>query len=274
LSPTLQRKLANTIYDPSIREELFPGIKSLYVVTHSHHFLDHVCFDNNFSVSRSGLSVNLTKINSITESHDLVFNMLGDDLSSLFLPEVIILMEGDSDVIFLRKILSDIFPGVLISLVSCGGDGKVANEFNRLRQVFPDYHCTPYRNRTLIVLDAKNNTKTGAFTRVGIPVTNVVRLKKNGIEYYYPTAVLSKIFGVSEDICKELTLDSNNIYIGGVSKSKVEIAKDIVSNLTTETKIDDEIISEIVQKVETIIGKAGSNQPINADGENACGLEI
>lgn len=246
LSPLLQRQLAGIMYNDALRQELFPNISSLYIVTHSHHFLARRQLDANFAVKKEGSDIMLTQIADLPSYHDLVIRMLGDDLSSLFLPETIVLAEGPSDAKFLQKVLSDRIPERELAVVDCGGDGRVSPFFDQLTRLFPDFHRSPYRTRTFIVLDAVNSVKERAFTRAGIPASNVVRLSMNGIEYYYPRDLLARVFGMATLADDEIVLEKENVIIGGVTKKKVDVAKDVVALMSHETDINEEIAEKVV----------------------------
>ena len=180
--------------------------------------------------------------------------MLGDDLSAFFLPQAIILVEGLSDQAFLRKILSLEFPNVELSIVDCGGEGNISKFFHQLLSLLPDFDHSPYRTRTLIVLDAANGAKDGSFTRSGLPTTHIARLKMNGIEYYYPRHLLAQVFGVAKVSEEEIILENENIKIGGVTKNKVKVAEQIVATLDSSVEVDDEILDKIIKPIRNMLG--------------------
>ena len=253
LSPHLQRELAGIIFDEDLREELFPSIQSLFIATHRHHFLARGQLDANFVVQKAGSKVSLKQVMDTSTYHDLLLRMLGDDLGAFFMPKAIILVEGPSDKVFFERIFAEEFPGVELSIVNCGGDGRIAVFFNQLLALLPNFHCSPYRSRTFIILDAVNSVKDGAFTRAGIPSSNVVRLDKNGIEFYYPINFLAQVFGVAEALEDSIILSEETVTIGDVTKKKVEVAQEIVLKMKGEIPINDELTRKVLGPIRSML---------------------
>lgn len=246
LSPSLQRKLSTIIYTESSRQELFPQLRNVYVVTHSHHFLDRNTLDNNYIVTKSYKRIRVEPIYTISDYHRLVLDMLGDNLTTFLLPEMFVLVEGPSDARFLGKIFDIHLPGKFVSVIDCGGDGRIAGKFDTLSRLLPNFHKTPYRNRTFVVLDANNSTKTGAFTRHGIPESNIVKLSHNGIEYYYPPEVVAEIVGCTREQAEALTVSGNDVSVAGVNFPKTRMAEEVANRVTIELPLAHELESALL----------------------------
>ena len=103
------------LYDTAQRVKLCPHLKQLYVATHSHIFLDRTTYSNNFVVTKDARHITARPIGSVSNLHQLQFNMLGNELESLFLPSAIVVVEGESDVTFLNKVLELHLPGVRVA---------------------------------------------------------------------------------------------------------------------------------------------------------------
>jgi predicted ATP-dependent endonuclease of OLD family len=61
LTPSLQQKLSDLIFNVDKRNEIFPHLKNVYIATHSHLFLDRTDIENNFTVNKSSDEINFRK---------------------------------------------------------------------------------------------------------------------------------------------------------------------------------------------------------------------
>lgn len=122
LSPTLQRKLADIVIRGHQRETLFPHKPHVVLSTHSHLFLDRDVPENNYVVSKSGNLITAKACTSVIELHDIQFRLLGNDLSELFLPDIVLFVEGETDKLFLERVLALTLPPSRIVIEACGGD--------------------------------------------------------------------------------------------------------------------------------------------------------
>ena len=69
--------------------------------------------------------------------------MLGNELESIFLPSAIVIVEGDSDVTFITRVVQLHIPDRKVAIVRAGGDGEVQNKLNVLREAFGDLATSP-----------------------------------------------------------------------------------------------------------------------------------
>ena len=143
LSPRIQAVLARFLYDKEHRQQFCPHLRQLYIVTHSHLFLDRGVFSNNYVVSKAGHVVSVKPVQSVGDFHQLQFNMLGNELESIFLPSAIVIVEGDSDVTFITRVVQLHIPDRKMAIVRAGGDGEVQNKLNVLREAFGDLATSP-----------------------------------------------------------------------------------------------------------------------------------
>ena len=72
-----------------------PHLKSLFIATHSHIFLDRSAYENNFVVTKRDKLISARQLNTASDLHEVQFNMLGNDLELLYLPAAIVLVEGE-----------------------------------------------------------------------------------------------------------------------------------------------------------------------------------
>ncbi|WP_210250168.1 AAA family ATPase, partial [Microvirga aerophila] len=78
LAPQMQRKLAYLLSDEEMRRTHFPHLKSVFISTHSHLFLDKKVLRNNFIVSRQDLQISVQRVETIQQFHQLQFDLLGE----------------------------------------------------------------------------------------------------------------------------------------------------------------------------------------------------
>ena len=241
LSPGIQARLARFLYDANERAAFCPHLKRLFVATHSHNFLDRSTYSNNFLVTKNGKDISLRAVGSITDLHQLQFNMLGNELESLFLPSAIVIVEGDSDVTYLNKVLELHLPGVRVAMVCAHGEGEVRSKLNFFKEAFGDVASSLYRSRLFVVFDQEISTSLGKIATQGVIPENTILLSKNGIEHYYPRPLLATAFHCDVSDVGSIRLESDPINYNGHRLSKKNLAKLVASNLTTGHGLDSEV---------------------------------
>lgn len=253
LSPRIQGALARALYDPRMRYEYFPHLKQAFVVTHSHLFLDREVLSNNYIVEKSGNTVTARPIRSTAELHELQFGMLGNDLEHLFMPAAVVVVEGDSDMIFMTRLFSLHTPNRRVSIVSSGGDGPTKDKVRTLSEGFGDLSMSPYRSRIFVVLDATHDAKKSSITRQGVLDENIWVWSKNGIEWYYPRQHVAAAFKCSEADLANVDLGTDKITVNSITLPKKDLARFVVSRVTLSDKLDPELIA-FLDKVKRAIG--------------------
>ena len=63
----------------------------------------------------------------------------------------------------------------------------------------------------------------------------IVMWPKNGIEYYYPTGILAALFSTSLEQVSQLTIDADRVSINGITKTKNELATEVIRQLSEAT---------------------------------------
>jgi len=252
LSPRIQAFLARALYDSDIRKEYFPHLKQVFVVTHSHLFLDRNILSNNHIVEKAGDVVSCRPVESIAEFHQLQFGMLGNDLEHLFMPAAVVVVEGPCDTTYLARIFALHIPSRRISIVVSHGDGETLDKVNTIAEGFGDIHSSPYRPRLFVVLDAEHSTKKTRLVTRGVLNENIQVWKNNGIEYYYPKKHVAAVFRCDEAELQEVDLGAEPVKVKSISMSKVDLAREIVPRVTVDDSLDLEI-SEFLEKVKRAI---------------------
>lgn len=248
LSPRIQAVLARALYDTDTRQKYFPHLKQVFVVTHSHLFLDRNVLSNNYIVEKAGDVVSCRSVQSIAELHQLQFGMLGNDLEHLFMPAAVVVVEGPCDTTYLARIFALHIPNRRISIVVAHGDGGALAKVNTLAEGFGDIHSSPYRPRLFVVLDAKHSAKKARLVGHGLLDDNIQVWRNNGIEYYYPKKRVAGAFRCDETELRGVDLGTEPVTIKSISMSKVDLANAVVPKVDVDDPLDPEI-SEFLEKV-------------------------
>ena len=84
--------------------------------------------------------------------------------------------------------------------------------------------------------------------RKGIPESQIVTWSENGIEHYYPEAIMREIFGG----IGEIIISGDEITMCGVMERKLELARKVASKITKETKFSEEFENKIFALINRI----------------------
>lgn len=232
LEPRLQKFLFQAIKDKATPE------KKIFIATHSHHFLDYNKIDNNYICQREENSK--IYLDTVSDLEPVIFKLLGNTLSGLFLPEKVLVLEGPSDINFLDKVLS-LTNKKGFSFQDTGGIGSTTSAIQAVTQ-FLKFTCSAakiYKDKTFVIID--NPTKVRDVTKRGwegllTNVNQICTLSQNGIEYYYPERILQEVFNTSDkrkQIVEGYLLANPNEY-NGIRKSKTELSKMVAEKLISE----------------------------------------
>jgi hypothetical protein len=248
LSPRIQAILSRALYDADTTQKYFPHLKQVFVVTHSHLFLDRNILSNNYIVEKAGDVVSCRPVQSIAELHQLQFGMLGNDLEHLSMPAAVVVVEGPCDTTYLARLFALHIPNRQISIVVAHGDGGALAKVKTLSEGFGDIHSSPYQPRLFVVLDAKHSAKKSRLVGQGVLQDNIQVWKNNGIEYYYPKKRVSAAFRCDEAELEGVDLGAEPVTVKSISMSKVDLANTVVPQVTVDDPLDPEI-SEFLDKV-------------------------
>ena len=250
LSPEAQGVIADFLFDPVQRAEHFPHLTSLVLATHSPIFLNRREIATNYVVSRVDLAIGLRRLATIQDLSGLQFLLLGNRLETLFLPSAIILVEGQSDHVFITRVLALRYPGSLTSIVQCGGDGRMPEILATARTLLGDIQRSPYHNRIFCILDAEHGrTLRDQLARTGVSGENIVVWAGNGIEFVYPEDVLRELFGAAEG----LVIQDDSVTLNGVSKRKKELAELVSAYLTDATHHRTELQEKLLKPLDRLL---------------------
>lgn len=253
LSPKLQKIISKALSDNVIRKEYFPHLKSVWVSTHSHIFLDKTDFSNNFKVIKNQNQISITPIESLSEFNELQFDLLGNDIEELFLPSLIVIVEG-TEIDYFKRIFKIRYPNRKITVVNAGGDGKILDKLRLMDEIMGGISKSPYDGKVLVILDKVISVKVKKIAEKGIPEENIIKWDKNGIEYYYPKEILSSIFSCGEDIIEDkIEILDSKIKINGIEKKKSELVKEVILELNANTIYPDEMNEKLFKRIDSLL---------------------
>lgn len=234
ISPEAQGVLADFLFDRAHREKYFPHIKTLVFATHSTVFLDRRVIPNNYTVEKIGDEISIRPVSSLSELNRVHFFLLGNRFETLYLPSVIVLVEGKCDHRFIERCLALRFPSAQISVISANSDSRIKEVLTIARGLLTDLQRSPYRDRIFVVLDSVHSASLPQqLVEMGLPAVNIIKWPLNGIEHYYPPSSLDSVFGLGGDIA----IVGDHVSRNGLTYTKGELLERVVATLTTETAL-------------------------------------
>jgi len=251
VSPEAQGAFSDFLFDPEIRGEYFGHIKTLIVATHSTIFLDRVNITNNHFVTKMGDEIDIDQVTSIADINRIHFFLLGNRLESLYMPTSIVIVEGKTDYSYIERVLHVRYPDVRFSIISANSDNRIRDVFNVTKSLFGDIQKSPYQNRVFAILDSVHGSGLiQQLVKMGMPEDNIIVWSKNGIEYYYPPSILAEIFHSKDQI----TIEGDQITLNNLTYTKNDLVGMVIPKITETTEYNQEFESELLEKIEAIIG--------------------
>lgn len=251
ISPEAQGILADFLFDRHHRATYFPHIKTIVFATHSTIFLDRTRITNNYTVEKVGDEISIYPIQSQADFNSIHFFLLGNRFETLYLPSAIVLVEGKCDDKFVERVLALRYPASQISVISANSDTRIKEVLNVAKSLLADIQRSPYRDRIFVILDSVHSAGLpDQLVAMGIPRDNIVVWPKNGIEFYYPPALIDTIFGAGA----EVTIDGDVISRNGISHNKVALVGKVSSMLQADTEMHEEFETRFLQRLTQRLG--------------------
>jgi predicted ATPase len=245
LSPRIQRSLAELLHDGKQREATFPHLKQVVLATHSQHFLNRTDLSANYVVSKSGSDISLERITDIARFHQLQFNLLGNSLDALFLPSAIVYVEGQTDQKYIERITSTRFPTRNVVIVRAGSDGEIKQRLYALKESLGDLQKSPLRQRIFVVVDSTHSRGLkDELVSIGLEPSNFIAWKYNGIEFVYPSSVMSTVFGCTEDQLSNMVMIGDTLSLNGITLTKNALCDRVLAALRAETALPEELVTQ------------------------------
>ena len=253
LGPRIQASVSGFLQDAARRRQYFPHLQQVFVATHSHIFLHRGDLQSNFVVSKREREITIKRVASISDFHRLQFNLLGNELETLFIPSAIVIVEGKTDQAYLDKVISARFPGRNITILSSQGDVK--RRIAALRDVLGDFTKSPLRDRVFVVLDSVHQPGLrNELATMGVVATNIVRWDANGIEYLYPSTIVSTIFSCDQSQHTQLRISDDRVEMNGIVHTKAALSDEVLARMTAETQLPMELETKLLAPLAVAIG--------------------
>lgn len=251
ISPEAQGILADFLYDKSHRAKYFSHIKTLIFATHSTIFLDRRTLTNNFTVEKKADQISVRQVISQADFNRIHFFLLGNRFETLYLPSLIVLVEGKSDHSFIQRVLTVQFPDHQFSVINCNSDSRIKEILNTARNLLTDIQKSPYRDRIIAVLDSVHNEGLrGTLTSMGMLDENIVVWSSNGIEHLYPSEILNEIYGNGGAI----NIVGDQVSRNSITYSKSELSERVSARVTPTSSMSPEFQQKILDLVRNRIG--------------------
>ncbi len=251
ISPEAQGILADFLFDRQHRAKYFPHIKTIVFATHSTIFLDRNRITNNYTVEKVGDEISIQPIQSQADFNSIHFFLLGNRFETLYLPSAIVLVEGKCDDAFVERVLALRYPASQISVISANSDSRIKEILNIAKGLLADIQRSPYRDRIFVILDSVHSAGLpDQLVAMGIPKDNIVVWPKNGIEFYYPPALIDKVFGAGA----EITIAGDLVSRNGISHNKAELVGKVSSMLEADTEMHEEFEARFLQRLAQRLG--------------------
>ena len=246
ISPEAQGVFSDFLFNKEIRDRYFGHIKTLVLATHSTIFLDRNEITNNYFVEKDGDLIDITRVQNISDINRMHFFLLGNRLETLYMPSVIIIVEGKCDYKYINRMINIHFENSNVSVIQANGDSRIKEIFNLTKNLFGDIQKSPYKDRIFAVLDSVHGKGlTASLESMGLPKDNIVIWQKNGIEYYYPKQILQSIYGSTG----EVEINGDMVKLNGIEYNKNQLAELVVNKLTKETALPQEFSEEFMDKI-------------------------
>ncbi len=246
ISPEAQGVLADFLFDRAHRAKYFSHIRTLVFATHSTVFLDRRHIANNYLVSKTGDEISVRQVATHADFSQIHFFLLGNRFETLYLPSLIVLVEGKTDHKFVERVLALHFPQAQISVVPANSDSRIKEVLSVAKGLLTDLQRSPYRDRIFVVLDATHSAGLpDQLVQMGLLRENIVVWQRNGIEHYYPPTLLDSVFGVGAD----LQINGDDVSRNGIKYSKNDLADKIVALLEQATPLSEEFRSDLIDKI-------------------------
>lgn len=229
LEPSLQKVLFQAIKDKASSD------KKIFISTHSHHFLDYENMDNNYICQRN--SGGKITIETVSDLQPIIFRLLGNTLSSLLMPEYIIIVEGPSDRTIIDKSLKLLGKNGYV-IHSANSNSNITSSAKTIETFlkFNKETKSIYQDRIYVIADLATEKKKEWENLLKNPKKQLIILPKNGIEYFYPEKILQAIFSTNDtqDQILDQYLKSKQLEYNGKKISKPELATQVAERIKSE----------------------------------------
>lgn len=193
---SLEPKKARVLAD--ILKEKADSEKQIIIATQSHLFLNRDSVADNYRVAMNGSGTSLQPLSTEEEMVEIVYDMLGNSLGDIFMPDNFLIVEGSSDDYIARKV-RDLLGASSINLkvFSAQGVDNAEPSFKVIERMFKVIGAShsPYAGRIVFLFDQitdplKKKVVDKIEAKVG--AVRCIQLDQPNIEEYLPDALYVK----------------------------------------------------------------------------------
>jgi recombinational DNA repair ATPase RecF len=222
LHPTAQRNLKNVLI------ELSATIDQVFINTHSSVLVadDHE-IQQIFKVEKFNKETTIFPIGEFDKPY-IVYELLGGSPSDLLLPRNFLIVEGPSEVEFLKRVIKRHYPDKCqIQIISAEGDTDQAERtINSIEKAFSPLNKSLYRSRIQILCDKPSPKKIGG---VNDFLDRFLDLKKNNQILFLNNGSLEECYPNHED-WKRTSIEVSTMS----GKQKRKLAKRVGNEITKD----------------------------------------
>ena len=247
ISPETQSEFAELLFDREQRRRYFPHIRSLVIATHSTVFLDRSEIRNNFFVDKRGDVIDLSEIETVGDISRLHFFLLGNRFESLYLPSIIIIVEGSTDHEYIKRVVEIKYSDRNVSIFCANSDSRTKEILFTIKSLLGTIQGSPYQDRIFVVLDSvHSHGLRDSLIKQGMAEENVIVWTANGIEHYYPAQCLRTVFSGTGD----LGIEGDWVELNGIKFTKKQLSDKILPLITVHTVYPDEFCNEFLVRID------------------------
>ncbi len=232
LHPTAQRKLKEALRFLSDRGD------QIFLNTHSAVLLaDDQEGQHIYTVNKEQGISNIKLVASEDKKY-VVYDLLGGSPSDLLLPRNFLIVEGESEFVFLKQIIDRFYGYKNIQIIKAMGDiDQARRSINAIEKLYTPLSTSLYKDTLVVLLDQPSSTKItqgsldiflSTYSNLRID-EHIFLLPVDSLEEYYPDAEDGQI-EANNDVpkWKRTAIESSAM----ISKQKVKLAEVVGSKIT------------------------------------------
>ena len=233
LHPTAQRNLKNVLYNLSQAGD------QVFINTHSSVFVaDNYVGQTIFKVEKVGGETEIQAVSDYEKPY-IVYELLGGSPSDLLLPKNFLIVEGQSEVELLTRVINRFYANrPTIQIIKANGDiDQTERSINAIEKIFAPLNASIYNNRLIMLIDAPSTQTSGGVSQFlhsnpGLSTNNqFFQLPHRDLEQYYPSQN-DAVYGNWRKTQSEMDAVNANGKKVFNGKKKKQLAKFIGNNIT------------------------------------------
>jgi putative ATP-dependent endonuclease of OLD family len=181
LHPLAQRSLNEALVSITNKE----NADQVFINTHSSVLITQDSENQKlFKVEKNN---GITDVCEVNNKQDIIYDLLGGMPSDLLFPDNFLIVEGDSEEIFIKNIINKFYQDKpTLQIINAKGDGNVKNEKATITRIYANLsNNNIYKDRFIVLMDKSNDGKENKEPLNTLGDRLFVLVEK-GLEKYYP----------------------------------------------------------------------------------------